>query len=133
MDLYVGPLGENITVDELNSFFANAIRAEVDLQIYTRVSTGGDTRYAVASMPSKRVAEKAIKKLNHRPLDGYLVNVREFIYRSSNNEKRMPGCRDKMWGYNERRASHDRRKHLKIIAEEEISFHGYREFATKQI
>lgn len=110
MEVFIGNLSPRTTLTDLVTFF-KGFASDTRFQIFDKqYDDGSRTRYAVASIDSDRVAEKAIKKLTGKVLNGNTIMLREYQHRSYGNERRAVGWRDKPWHGIERRASERRRK-----------------------
>lgn len=110
MDVFVGNLSPRTTLSDLVTFF-KSFSSDTRFQIHDKqFADGSRTRYAIASIEPDKLAQKAIKKLNGGYLHGNTVVLREFLYRSYNNERRAIGWRDRTWQGVERRDSERRRK-----------------------
>ena len=110
MDIFVGNLSPRTTVSDLVALF-KSFSSATRFQIFDKqYDDGSRSRYAVATIDSDKLAEKAIKKLNGQELNGQRIALREFLHRSYGNERRAIGWRDKPWHGVERRANERRRK-----------------------
>jgi len=149
MEVYVGILPASTTQSEVMRLlvpFDKQVRVEMKTH---ELREGGKNHYAVATFSSDKTALKAIKKLNETEFHGCILEVREYLYRSYNNERRALGWRNQAWDGEERR-QHERRAGTTIKAgkdddlfmeiveeestegEEKITIQGYRDLATKQ-
>jgi RNA recognition motif-containing protein len=75
MNIYVGNLSENVTVDGLRSMFVEFGEVEtvkVILDRFTKTSKG----YGFVEMPSNSEADQAIKALNGKRLEGQNIKVK---------------------------------------------------------
>lgn len=120
MDIYVGKLPDSTSVIELKIFF-KGFDKQASFEVKRMKGKLGRLTYGLVSIPSDRLAKKAIKKLHMKKFMGKLVAVREFSYRVSNNDRRELGWRSKMWLGEERRKL-DRRD---SISEKKRAFQGY--------
>jgi len=112
MDVFVGNLSPRTTLSDLVAFF-KSFASEARFQLFTKqFEDGAQVHYAVATIESDKLAEKAIKKLNGQSLNGHPVMLREFIHRNYGNERRAVGWRDKPWHGVERRGLERRRKQI---------------------
>jgi len=107
MEIYVGKLPETVTLAELKTMFRG-----FDKQAVFKIKRmkGGDGKivYGLVSIPSEKLARKAIKRLHMKKFMGRLVCVREYSYRAAGNDRRQLGWRRKLWLGQERRQT-DRR------------------------
>lgn len=149
MEVYVGILPASTTQSDLIRLFL-----PVDKQVRVEMKThdlreGGKSFYAIVSFSSDKLAHKAIKKLHQTEFHGGIIEVREYLHRSYNNERRALGWRNQPWESEERR-THERRAgttpkagqdddlFMEIVEEEssegedKITIQGYRNLATKQ-
>jgi len=102
MDIYIGPLDKNISIEEVKAFLGwSAWRASV--HIVECADGEREHRYAVASNLSDKRADKLITKLNGTALDDTRVEVKAHHYRAVQNERRAPGWIDQKWKATERR------------------------------
>ena len=116
MDLYIGNIPPNITVVQLKYFFVgydkNATfkikRVKGDYRLFT---------YGLVSIPSERLAIKAIKRLNNKRMEGKLVVVREYSQRTRINNRRNPDTRNRKWVSRERRQNERRTIRLPRITQ----------------
>jgi RNA recognition motif-containing protein len=110
MEVFIGNLSTRTTLSDLVAFFKGFAR-DTRFQIFDKqYEDGSRSRYAVASIDSDKLAEKAIKKLSGQNLNGNSIALREFLHRSYGNERRAVGWRDRPWNGVERRAYERRRK-----------------------
>lgn len=116
MDLYIGNISPNTTRAQLQTFFVgfdkNATfkikRVKSDYQLFV---------FGLVSIPSERLARKAIKRLNLKRMEGKLIVVREYIHRVSNNDRRNLDWRNRKWMSRERRANERRTIRLPRISQ----------------
>ena len=74
MNIYVGNLSFNTTVEDLKTMFADfgeVAEAKIIMNRHTRQSKG----FGFIDMPSNSEADQAIKALNGKPVDGRLIKV----------------------------------------------------------
>ncbi|GMR07435.1 MAG: hypothetical protein BMS9Abin26_0438 [Gammaproteobacteria bacterium] len=121
MELFIGPLTGNIMGRDITNFF-NGFNQRCSVQIFSRKDKYFKEayRYAVVDIEPERLARKALKCLNMKPLDRLRVVVRAFSHRACNNERRDVSWRGKNWHSGERR-NIDRR-HGKVERDIEPSF-----------
>ena len=102
MYIYVGNLSMDTTLDSLKSLFGGlGKRAGFDLK---KIKTAkGNIVFAIVSMPTERLAKKAIKRLNMKLCDGKHVVVRQYSHRVTQNDRRALNWRTKSWIAKERR------------------------------
>lgn len=108
MDLYVGRLPDFATLIELKAFF-KGFDKQASFEI--KRITGRDGiifTFGIVSIPSERLAMKAIKRLHMKKYMDCPVSVREYEHRVGGNDRRQLGWRKKLWLGQERRLS-DRR------------------------
>jgi RNA recognition motif-containing protein len=110
MEVFIGNLAPNVSVTDLIGFFKGfSGKAKIRI-VEKQLEDGTKCRFGIADFESDRLALKAIKKLNQKPLRGELVMVREYVHRSYYNERRAVNWRDKPWEGVERRQHERRRK-----------------------
>lgn len=111
MEVYIGNLEPKITYGDLISFLKGfSSKAKIRI-IEKRQSDGSKIRYGIAAFDSDKLALKAIRKLNNKPLRGERVIVREYFHRYYANERRDLNWRDKPWSGVERRRQERRKQH----------------------
>jgi RNA recognition motif-containing protein len=116
MDLYIGNIPSNITEGQLKTFF-KGYEKEATFKI-KRVK--GDYQlfvFGLVSIPSERLARKAIKRLNQKRMEGKLLVVREYVHRVSNNDRRNLDWRNRKWMSRERRQNERRTIRLPRISQ----------------
>ncbi|HEY0721158.1 MAG TPA: RNA-binding protein [Gammaproteobacteria bacterium] len=112
MDVFIGHLSPRTSLSDLVAFF-KSFASDTRFQILDKeFEDGSRTRFAIATIESDKLAEKAIKKLNGQFLNGSAVVLREFLHRNYGNERRAVGWRDKPWHGVERRDLERRRKQI---------------------
>lgn len=133
MELYVGQLSSQDTVEDLRQFF-KAFARKAGFKIVKLIRPSGPVYIGVVSMESEKLAAKAIRKLHTRKLNGRRVTVREFIYRSGGNERRALNWRERVWNGIERRMAERRERARRAnTAPREPAFTGYGDMAVKRI
>lgn len=112
MEVFIGNLSPNATLSDLIVFFKGfSSKAKFHI-IEKRQEGGGKFRYGIAYFDSDKLALKAIKKLNQKPLRGERVVLREYFHRNYSNERRALNWREKPWHGEERRQQERRRKEI---------------------
>ena len=76
MNIYVGNLSDNTTGDTLKALFAEFGDIESVKLIKDRF-TGRPKGFAFIEMPSNSEADKAIKALNGKPVDGSFIKIKQ--------------------------------------------------------
>lgn len=110
MEVFIGNIAPNVTLTDLVGFFKGfSGKAKIRI-VEKRQEDGSKIRYGIADFESDKLALKAIKKLNQKPLRGELVVLREFFHRYYGNERRAVNWRDLPWDGVERRQHERRRK-----------------------
>lgn len=110
MDVFIGNLAPNASLTDLIGFFKGfSGKAKIRI-VEKRMEDGGRCRYGIAAFESDKLAQKAIKKLNNKPLRGQLVALREYFHRYYYNERRAVNWRELPWEGVERRQQERRRK-----------------------
>lgn len=112
MEIFVGNLGSHVSEKELQRFFKGYDK-QATFQIFKLICNDGAIYYGLVDIESDKLALKAINKLNHKPLDGRHVILREFQYRAGNNERRALNWRTLAWERVERRAEERRQQRKK--------------------
>ena len=75
-NLFVGSLSWNVTDDQLKEFFS-AAGTVTSAKVITDRDSGRSKGFGFVEMSSDEEAQKAIKELNGKDLDGRAVNVSE--------------------------------------------------------
>lgn len=110
MEVFIGNLAPNTSLTDLIGFFKSfAGKAKIRI-VEKRLEDGNKLRYGIADFESDRLAQKAIKKLNQKPLRGELVVLREYFHRYYYNERRAVNWRELPWDGVERRQQERRRQ-----------------------
>lgn len=132
MELFVGNLPTGINVSELERFFGRLAK-NAEIQLIHLDHGDRELVYAHVIMPSERLGNKAIKKLNAKLLDGHHVIVREYVYRAGNNDRRALNWRLRPWAKDERRDNERRVKRKEIAMEDEFEpeYTGYANLSQK--
>ncbi len=115
MDIYIGPLPENITYQQVRTFLKGF---EKHLSFDIRCMENEDEKifYALVKVSSARIAQKIIAKLNSTLLRDKPVLVREFVHRASGNDRRAVGWRNNRWKFfNRRDAERRKNRHEKVM------------------
>ncbi len=108
MELFIGNLPPNANIGELIAFFKGfSSRARFRFEEKT-LEDGITVRYVVADFDSDKYALKMMEKFAGQVYRGKELVIREYQYRSYNNERRAVNWRDKPWRAGERRRN-DRR------------------------
>ncbi len=131
MELYVGPLGSNVTVNELQKFF-KGFDKKAEFRIMKLIRSSGPHYFGIVEFDSERLAQKAIKKLHACKFNSHRVIVREYGHRASNNDRRALNWRTVEWQKVERRCD-ERRQKFRIGTNREPEFNGYANMFIKHI
>lgn len=108
MDIFVGNFPQHATMRDLALFF-QGYADDADFRIVeTPRGEAPPLRYGLVSIPSERLAHKALRKLQGRTLLDQAVSLREFTHRAYSNDRRAVGWRNMAWSGVERR-QRDRR------------------------
>ena len=102
MDIFVGTLSPNASIAQLMDFF-KAFSKQASFEIRRYKGEKGLLIFGIVSIPSERLAKKAIKRLHCKKLNNRIVAVREFTHRAASNDNRELNWRDKKWNTVERR------------------------------
>ena len=129
MEVFVGNLTSHVTERELRRFFKGYDK-QATFRVSKLISNANTLYYGIVDIESDKVAFKAIKKLNHKLLDGRHLILREFQYRAGNNDRRALNWRTLAWDKLERRAN-ERRQKSKKANNNELEFTAYENLATK--
>lgn len=129
MEIFVGKLVPNATVKELRQFFIGYGKS-ADIKINKLICKQGSLHYALVNIESDKIAQKAIRKLHRKRLNGRPVVVREFKYRAANNDRRALNWRMAVWTQLERRLL-ERRKQYKLVRKHEPEFSAYDDLVSK--
>jgi RNA recognition motif-containing protein len=129
MEIFVGNLSSHVTEKELQRFFKGYDK-QASFQVFKLICSSGTLYYGLADIEPDKLALKAVRKLNHKYLDGRHVILREFQYRAGNNDRRTLNWRTLPWQKVERRLNERRQKHKKAnLGEPEFS--AYDNLASK--
>lgn len=110
MEVFIGNLAPNATLTDLIGFFKSfSSKARIRI-VEKRQENGSKIRYGIADFESDKLALKAIKKLDRKPLRDEPVVLREYLHRYYYNERRAVNWRDAPWEGVERRQNERRRK-----------------------
>ena len=129
MEVFVENLTSRVNEKELRRFFKGYDK-QATFQISKLIFNAGTLYYGIVDIKSDRIALKAIKKLNHKVLDGRHVILREFQYRAGNNDRRALNWRSRVWESIERRANERRQKNKKVRSREP-EFTAYDNLSSK--
>lgn len=129
MDVFVGNLTSRVNEKELQRFFKGYDK-QATFQVSKLIYNASTLYYGIVGIESDKIALKAIKKLNHKVLDGRHVMLREFQYRAGNNDRRALNWRSRVWESIERRAN-ERRQKSKKSESREPEFIAYDNLASK--
>lgn len=129
MEIFVGNLDAQTREADLRAFFKGYVKeARYSLR---KVKAGYETLfYAIVDIEPEKLAVKAIKKLHAKRINGKPAIVREYQYRSGNNDRRAINWRSVVWDKIERRLT-ERRQNGKVFARNEPTFTGYDNLAKK--
>lgn len=95
MNIYVSNLGYSFQDDELNKLFAD-YGTVASAKIITDKVTGKSRGFGFVEMPDEQAAEKAVKDLDGKMIDGRPVKVTEARPREENRGGRSNGF-SKRW------------------------------------
>lgn len=129
MEIFVGNLSSHVTEKELQRFFKGYDK-QASFRVLKLICSSGALYYGLADIEPDKLALKAIRKLNHKYLDGRHVILREFQYRAGNNDRRALNWRTLPWQKVERRLNERRQKHKKASLDEP-EFSAYDNLASK--
>ncbi len=119
MELFIGNLPANANLGVLIAHFKGfSTRARFRME-RKRQDDGRLLHYAVADFDSDKYAQKFLKKFNGQEFHGCELAIREYFYRSYNNERRAVNWREKPWRAGERRRN-DRRLKEKLEQKDEF-------------
>ena len=129
MELFISNITPDIREVELRKFFGRyAKEATFSLR---KLKFDNSTYFcAQVDIEPDKLALKAIKKLHGKKLNGKPISIREYEYRSGNNDRRALNWRDILWENIERRFS-ERRQRSKQFTRNEPQFVGYNQLAKK--
>lgn len=131
MELYVGHLTSNDTLNDLRRFF-KGYEKKAEFRIVKLLRAGGPLYYALIDFESDRLAQKALKKLHACKFNGRRVCVREYQYRIGGNERRALNWRERLWQSTERR-NQERREKSRQAKQSQAEFTGYGNMAVKYL
>lgn len=129
MEVFVGNLNADVTEKELQKFFKGYDK-KASFTINKFICNDGPIYYGIVDFEADKLALKAIRKLNHKSLNGHPTILREFHYRAGNNDRRALNWRNVIWEKLERRFT-ERRLKQKKVALSEPSYSGYDNLASK--
>jgi hypothetical protein len=118
MQLFIGNLANNVRSSDLAWFFQHHLRKpDYDkAELFDSHGLYGTRRFAVVDVDSPKRAREFIKKLHGKVLRSERVEVRELLYRTSNNDRRAVNWRNLDWDDRERRGQ-DRRGQVITLGE----------------
>jgi RNA recognition motif-containing protein len=117
MELYIGNFSQNVTLGDLIAFL-KGFSNKANLRFKQKVlEDGSSVRCAIASFENDKFALKMMEKYAGQLFHGRELVIREYLYRSYNNERRAVNWRDKPWRAGERRR--DDRRHNEIIKQQD--------------
>ncbi len=95
--LHIANLSHRTTPNDLIRLFS--IQATPHYcRVFKKLTRGGDEyHYALVNVESELAARKLIEKYQHSLLSGQQINIKMFVARRVNNERRARGWRCKPW------------------------------------
>ena len=106
MYIYIGNLADKATLFDLGNLCGEFISKRARFEIVD--STDRHNRHGIVSIDSRILGQLLISKYNARLLKGSRLDIKEFFYRSCNNERRTLDWRQREWTLQEKR-QHERR------------------------
>ncbi|WP_172597707.1 RNA recognition motif domain-containing protein [Sulfuriflexus mobilis] len=129
MEIFVGNLSSQVTDKDLQRFFKGYDK-QASFKVMKLICNHGTLHYGVAEIEPEKLALKAIRKLNHKSLEGRHIILREFQYRAGNNDRRAMNWRTMPWNQLERRML-ERRKKYQVNSQHDPVFSAYDNLASK--
>jgi RNA recognition motif-containing protein len=113
MELYIGRLSATTNESDLKVFFKKFVKDHKRIELrHVLTPQGEEIAYGYVNVDNDKLAQKAIKKLHMSVLNDQPVEVREYVRRLSNNDRRDIQWRLKSWASQERRRTERRGKHI---------------------
>lgn len=122
MNIYVGNIPKGTRPAELSKLVKDSVKTRVFTRLYEqalalgrfddmeikitkrkRQGKRGYYRFGQITIPSARIAPVALESLNNSEIRGAKLEVREFIERNADNDRRVPNWRDLPWNGKSRR------------------------------
>jgi len=119
MELFIGNLAPNATIGDLITFFKGFNKKARFRCEQKTLEDGSTVRYAVADFENDKYALKMMEKFSCQEFHGRALIIREYLYRSYNNERRAVNWREKPWRAGERRRN-DRRCKEAIMPQDDF-------------
>ena len=126
MMIFIRKLPRGTSKRELQNFIADGLKPKFglpfgvqgelhkcDILVIIDKDTGSVERHGLAMVLPEKAAEKLIHKLNRTRIRGRLVEVREYVHRSTRTDRRGEESGDRKQGQ-EQRGPDRRRPHLEI-------------------
>ncbi|MCI0507932.1 MAG: hypothetical protein L0Z73_17740 [Gammaproteobacteria bacterium] len=130
MDIYVGNIPKGTRPGELKKLLKDSVRErvfkrlfdqalalgrfdnDVDIKVIKRkcVDKRGYYRFGQISIPSDRIAPVALESLKNSEIRGAKLEVRAFVKRKPENDRRVANWRERPWKGKSRRISERRKK-----------------------
>jgi RNA recognition motif-containing protein len=113
MELFIGNLAPTANLGELVAFFKGFNKMARFRAEQKKLEDGTQVRYVVAAFENDKYALKMMTKFHGEVFHGRELVIREYLYRSYNNERRAVNWRDKPWRAGERRR--DDRRYKEVV------------------
>ncbi|WP_455223457.1 hypothetical protein [Kaarinaea lacus] len=128
MNIYVGNIPKGTRPGELSKLVKDSVKARVFTRLYEqalalgrfddmeikitkrkRQGKRGYYRFGQITIPSARIAPVALESLRNSEIRGTKLEIRQFVERNSENDRRAPNWRELPWNGKSRR-KHERRE-----------------------
>ncbi len=120
--IVIGYIRADIDIRKVILFLKKRFSKIKQLEVHTKgVGFQGSVRYLLASLDSKKDANKMVRGLSEIKWRGHSLMARVFQERTSANERRSVDWRSKKWGGPERRME-DRRSYKRRITDNETNY-----------
>ena len=129
MELYVGPLPQDINQFRIKFFFKGFEKhIQIDIRHFRHEHL--ITTFAFITVNSDRIGRKLITNFDGKFFNSVPVEVREYIHRCSGNERRAITWRSEPWRFFERRKNL-RRKFRQVMEMEDAWFTQTQQKSTR--
>jgi hypothetical protein len=108
MDLYVGPLPQDVNQLRFKSYF-KGFEKHMQIEFRHMRFENKIVSFAMITVNSRRIGKKLIDKFTGQVICGIPVDVREFVHRCTGNERRSLKWRNQPWKFFNRRESQRRK------------------------
>jgi hypothetical protein len=128
VEIYIGNIPKGTRAAEVKKLMRNSVKENIFTGLFNRIVNLGrldkdvmikivkykpkngsnDYRYGRVNMKSERLAQASMGFLEGRALRGNRLQIRPFVTRSTDNDRRRPNWRDRDWKEEHRRVNERR-------------------------